>query len=120
MSMTVYHGEPNGPSLTVLAALFETGLDAALVHIDLAKGQRHDLVFAQQPEVRTAFVELLLSDSNQGLRTQAIDLLTKGANVDRQTIGTLQELMQRGEQQGYVRERCRRVLEAMNASAETF
>jgi GST-like protein len=51
MSMTVYHGEPNGPSLTVLAALFETGLDAALVHIDLAKGQRHDLVFAQQPEV---------------------------------------------------------------------
>jgi len=76
--------------------------------------------FAQQPEVRTAFVELLLSDSNQGLRTQAIDLLTKGANVDRQTIGTLQELMQRGEQQGYVRERCRRVLEAMNASAETF
>jgi GST-like protein len=51
MSMTVYHGEPNGPSFTVLAALFETGLDAALVHIDLAKGQRHDLPFAQQPEV---------------------------------------------------------------------
>ena len=26
MSMTVYHGEPNGPSLTVLAALFEKNL----------------------------------------------------------------------------------------------
>jgi GST-like protein len=51
MSMTVYHGEPNGPSFTVLAALFETGLDAALVHIDLAKGQRHHLACAQQPEV---------------------------------------------------------------------
>jgi GSH-dependent disulfide-bond oxidoreductase len=51
MSMTVYHGEPNGPSFTVLAALFETGLDAALVHIDLAKGQRHNLACAQQPEV---------------------------------------------------------------------
>jgi GST-like protein len=51
MSMTVYHGEPNGPSFTVLAALFETGLDAALVHIDLEKGQRHDLLCAQQPEV---------------------------------------------------------------------
>jgi GST-like protein len=51
MSMTVYHGEPNGPSFTVLAALFETGLDAALVHIDLAKGQRHTLACAQQPEV---------------------------------------------------------------------
>ena len=49
--MTVYHGEPNGPSFTVLAALFETGLDAALVHIDLAKGQRHNLPCAQQPEV---------------------------------------------------------------------
>jgi GST-like protein len=51
MSMTVYHGEPNGPSFTVLAALFETGLDAELVHIDLAKGQRHTLACAQQPEV---------------------------------------------------------------------
>lgn len=49
--MTIYHGEPNGPSFTVLAALFETGLDAALVHIDLAKGQRHSLACAQQPEV---------------------------------------------------------------------
>jgi GSH-dependent disulfide-bond oxidoreductase len=49
--MTVYHGEPNGPSFTVLAALFETGIDAALVHIDLAKGRRHTLACAQQPEV---------------------------------------------------------------------
>jgi len=50
--MTVYHGEPNGPSLTALAALFESGVDAdALVYIDLAKGQRHNLACAQQPEV---------------------------------------------------------------------
>src|SRR3954447_12457902 len=41
MSLTLYHGEPNGPSLTVLAALFESGLDAELVAIDLAKGERH-------------------------------------------------------------------------------
>ena len=51
MRMTVYHGEPNGPSLTVLAALFEKALDAELIHIDLARGQRHNLPFAQQPEV---------------------------------------------------------------------
>ena len=76
--------------------------------------------FAQQPEVRSALTQVLLTDSNPGLRTQAIDLLTKGASVDRQVIGTLQELMQRGEQQGYVRERCRRVLESMNASLETY
>ncbi len=81
--------------------------------------------FAAQPEVRTALTQVLLSDSNPGLRTQAIDLLTGSGQqmnrqVDRQLIGTLQELMLRGEQLGYVRERCRRVLESMNASAETY
>lgn len=39
--MTLYHGEPNGPSLTVLAALAEAGLDAELVAIDLPAGERH-------------------------------------------------------------------------------
>lgn len=41
MSLILYHGEPNGPSLTVLAALFESGLEAELVPIDLATGERH-------------------------------------------------------------------------------
>jgi len=41
MAMTLYHGEPNGPSLTVLAALFETGHAAELKAIDLAAGARH-------------------------------------------------------------------------------
>jgi len=76
--------------------------------------------FAQDPAVRAALTHVLLKDSNPGMRTQAIDLLTKGATVDRQIIGTLQELMLRGEQQGYVRERCRRVLESANASAEAY
>jgi hypothetical protein len=78
--------------------------------------------FAAQPEVRTALTQVLLADSNPGLRTQAIDLLTGGSNgtVDRQVVVTLQELMERGERLGYVRERCRRVLQAMNASAETY
>ena len=78
--------------------------------------------FAQVPEVRAAVSQALLSDDNPGLRTQAIDLLTggDGANFDRQLVGTLQELMERGEPQNYVRERCRRALAAMNASAETY
>ena len=76
--------------------------------------------FSEEPAVRAALVQVLMSDPNQGLRTQAIDLLTKSATVDRQIVGTLQELMLRGEQQGYVRERCRRVLESMNASLETY
>jgi GSH-dependent disulfide-bond oxidoreductase len=51
MSMTVYHGEPNGPSLTVLATLFAKQLPAELVYIDLASGQRHALACAQEPQV---------------------------------------------------------------------
>jgi GSH-dependent disulfide-bond oxidoreductase len=51
MSMTLYHGEPNGPSFTVLAALFEKGLDAKRVLIQLAAGERHELDVAKQPEI---------------------------------------------------------------------
>ena len=51
MSMTLYHGEPNGPSFTVLAALFEKGLEADLIRIGLAEGARHALACAQQSEV---------------------------------------------------------------------
>jgi len=51
MSMTLYHGEPNGPSLTVLATLIAKQVPAELRYIDLARGQRHTLPFAQQPLV---------------------------------------------------------------------
>lgn len=51
MSLTLYHGEPNGPSFTVLAALFEKGIQADLVRIDLAAGARHSLPCARQGQV---------------------------------------------------------------------
>lgn len=78
--------------------------------------------FLAEPSVRSALAQVLLSDANPGLRTRAIDLLigTDEHNLDRQMIGTLQELMERGEKLGYVRERCRRVLESMNASIESY
>ena len=42
--MTIlYHGEPNGPSLSVLAALYESGLDIDCKPIDLLAGERHAL-----------------------------------------------------------------------------
>jgi GSH-dependent disulfide-bond oxidoreductase len=41
MNMTLYHGEPNGPSLTVLAALIEKSLEADLVSLDLTHAERH-------------------------------------------------------------------------------
>jgi GSH-dependent disulfide-bond oxidoreductase len=41
MNMTLYHGEPNGPSFTVLAALIEKGLKADLISLDLTHAERH-------------------------------------------------------------------------------
>jgi GSH-dependent disulfide-bond oxidoreductase len=41
MSMVLYHGEPNGPSLIVLATLAETGLDIECRPINLLDGDRH-------------------------------------------------------------------------------
>ncbi len=40
----LYHGEPNGPSLSVLAALEESGLDIETRPIDLLEGERHTLL----------------------------------------------------------------------------
>jgi GSH-dependent disulfide-bond oxidoreductase len=41
MTMALYHGEPNGPSFTVLAALIEKGLEADLISLDLSHADRH-------------------------------------------------------------------------------
>ena len=81
--------------------------------------------FVRHPEVRKALAGVLLSDGNPGMRTQAIDLLTLGvgesssSNLDRDIIGTLQELMN-SEDNAYVRQRGERVLQLVNASRETY
>ncbi|QGP80974.1 glutathione S-transferase family protein [Sphingobium sp. CAP-1] len=41
MTAILYHGQPNGPSFTVLAAAFEKGVDLDLRAIDLVAGERH-------------------------------------------------------------------------------
>lgn len=51
MATILYHGAPNGPSLTVLAALAETGVDAELKPIDLAAGERHADAVPRNPQV---------------------------------------------------------------------
>ncbi len=45
----LYHGEPNGASLTVLAALAETGLEIRCQRIDLLAGARHALPGVSEP-----------------------------------------------------------------------
>lgn len=76
---------------------------------------------AQDPEVRAALASALLNDANPGVRTQAIDALTAGPglSVDRDIVGTLQELMLH-ESNAYVRDRGRLVLESLKASPETY
>lgn len=73
--------------------------------------------FAVEPEVRSTLVRALLVDDNPGVRTQAIDLLIQ--KREQALVGVLQELMQR-ENNNYVRLRCQRALEEMNASVGTF
>jgi len=45
----LYHGEPNGASLTVLAALAESGLDIPCQPINLLAGARHSLPGIAEP-----------------------------------------------------------------------
>ncbi|WP_338466662.1 glutathione S-transferase family protein [Novosphingobium sp. ZN18A2] len=57
MSTILYHGEPNGPSLAVLAALGESGLNVECKAIDLLKGERHTLAQVTEPVARDMGVE---------------------------------------------------------------
>jgi GSH-dependent disulfide-bond oxidoreductase len=55
--MILYHGEPNGPSLAVLAALFESDLDVELRHINLLAGERHGIPGLTSPRARDMGIE---------------------------------------------------------------
>ncbi len=73
--------------------------------------------FAGDPAVRRLFAQSLERDDNPGIRTQAVDMLIEHGQKD--VVDVLQRLMQR-EDNGYIRSRSRRALEAINASVETF
>lgn len=78
--------------------------------------------FAGDEEVRDALSQTLLTDANSGVRSQAIDLLIQssgGSNVDRELIGTLQQLMMQ-EDNAYVRQQSQRMLSAYRASPEIY
>jgi len=53
----LYHGEPNGPSLAVLAVLAETGLAIETRRIDLLAGERHTIPGIAEPLARDMGVE---------------------------------------------------------------
>ncbi len=75
--------------------------------------------FAEDPDTRQALTQVLLKDNNPGVRTQVIDLLVHASRHTDAMVGVLQELMEK-EDNGYIRMRCQKVLQEMNASAEMY
>jgi hypothetical protein len=79
--------------------------------LDALKGAGEDR------DVRDTLARVLLTDDNPGVRAQAIDLLV--LHKEESTVPVLQELVQK-EDNSYVRLRCQKALEEMNASIGTF
>ncbi|HLG98429.1 MAG TPA: HEAT repeat domain-containing protein [Bryobacteraceae bacterium] len=73
--------------------------------------------FANDPDTRKALAQVLLKDDNPGVRTQVIDLLIQ--HRTEAMVGVLQELMNK-EDNDYIRMRCQKALNDMNASVETY
>jgi anti-sigma factor RsiW len=73
--------------------------------------------FAEEPDTRQVLTHVLLQDDNPGVRTQVIDLLIQKRPDS--MVGVLQELMEK-EDNSYIRLRCQKVLQEMNASVETY
>ncbi len=73
--------------------------------------------YGREADVRAALTQVLLTDDNPGVRTQAIDLLVE--DKDDSTAGVLQQVVQK-DNNSYVRLRCQKALEEMNASVGTF
>ncbi|HUO29009.1 MAG TPA: HEAT repeat domain-containing protein [Bryobacteraceae bacterium] len=73
--------------------------------------------YTDDPEVRKVLAQVLLHDSNPGVRIQAVDSLT--AHADDNMVGVLQSVVQK-ENNSYVRRRCAKALQDLNASVGTF
>lgn len=73
--------------------------------------------FAAEPRVRRALAEVLLNDDNPGVRIRSIDTIVQYR--DDSVVGILQDVVQK-ESDSYVRQRCARLLQEMNASVGTF
>ena len=73
--------------------------------------------FVSDPGVRRLVAQALERDDNPGVRTQAVDLLIEHGQKD--VVEVLQRLLRR-EDNGYIRSRSQRALQAVNASVETF
>ncbi len=72
---------------------------------------------AADAAIKKTLTQVLLKDNNAGVRIQVIDLLM--THRDESMVGVLQTVVDR-EENRYVRMRCRKALQEMNASVGTF
>jgi len=73
--------------------------------------------YTGDPEVRKVLAQVLVDDDNPGVRIAVVDALT--AHADDNMVGFLQSVVQK-EDNTYVRRRCAKALQDMNASVGTF
>jgi anti-sigma factor RsiW len=73
--------------------------------------------YTGDPQVRKVLAQVLVHDDNPGVRIAAVDALT--AHADDKMVGFLQGVVQK-EDNTYVRRRCVKALQDMNASVGTF
>jgi hypothetical protein len=73
--------------------------------------------YTGDPQVRQVLADVLVHDDNPGVRIAAVDALT--AHADDKMVGFLQGVVQK-EDNTYVRRRCVKALQDMNASVGTF
>ncbi|MGA2739396.1 MAG: HEAT repeat domain-containing protein [Bryobacteraceae bacterium] len=73
--------------------------------------------FTGDPEVRKVLAQVVMHDESPGVRIAAVDALT--AHADDNMVGFLQGVVQK-EDDTYVRRRCVKALQDMNASVGTF
>jgi hypothetical protein len=87
---------------------------SAAVRLKAIEGLRS---FAAEPQVRRALAQVLLNDENPGVRIRTVDTMVD--HRDDSMVGILQDVVQK-ESNSYVRQRCARMLQEMNASVGTF
>jgi anti-sigma factor RsiW len=123
--------DPSDPGLRVESVdLLKNNSQSAVIRTALLYSLQHDSnagvrlkaldglkQFAEEPDTRQVLTQVLLQDDNPGVRTQVIDLLVQ--QRPNSMVGVLQELMEK-EDNSYIRLRCQKVLQEMNASAETY
>ena len=82
--------------------------------------------FTGDADVRSTLADVLSADTNPAMRIRAIDLLVQSLDgsaqptADRRLIGVLQELLNREEENPYMRQLCQRALELVKASSEVY